>query len=127
MPEKPRVLVVDDDASIREMVSDFLEMEGYTVSTAADGVEGLRAVEAMCPSVVLLDMRMPVLDGWGFARKLRERGIELPILVLTAAQNPRRWAEEIGARGFLAKPFDLYELLDAIESVNPLAKHHADI
>lgn len=117
--DRPRVLVVDDDPSIREMVSEFLEMEGYTVETAADGDEGLRAVEESNPSLVVLDMRMPVLDGWGFAQKLRERGINLPILVVTAAQSPRRWAEEIGAAAYLAKPFDLIDLLTAIEQISP--------
>ncbi len=100
------------------MISDFLEMEGYAVATAADGEEGLDAVESTSPSLVLLDMRMPVLDGWGFAQKLKERGIELPIVVLTASPNPRHWAEEIGAQGYLAKPFDLLELLDAVERVS---------
>ena len=116
--KRPRVLVVDDDPSIREMLSDFLAMEGYAVETAADGDEGLRAVEESNPSLVVLDMRMPVLDGWGFARKLRERGIKLPILVVTASQSPRLWAEEIGADGYLAKPFDLVDLLNAIEQIN---------
>ncbi|HVC33923.1 MAG TPA: response regulator [Chloroflexota bacterium] len=122
--EKARVLVVDDDPSIREMLSDFLAMEGYEVETAADGSEGLRAVEESSPSVIVLDMRMPVLDGWGFARELRERGIKLPILVVTAAQSPRRWAEEIGADGYLAKPFDLIDLLTAIERISPTPNGH---
>ncbi len=126
MRDKPRVLVVEDDVSIRQMISDFLELEGYSVAMAADGLEGLRAVESTSPSLVLLDMWMPVLDGWGFARKLRERGIDLPILVLTAAQNPRRWAEEVGAQGYLAKPFDLHDLLHAIERISPLANHRAE-
>ena len=60
-------------------------------------------------------MRMPVMDGWGFARALRERGIKLPILVMTAAQDARRWAQEIDAEGYLAKPFDLLDLLSAVE------------
>ncbi len=122
MLQKSRILVVDDDSSIREMISDFLEMEGYAVATAADGAEGLDAVETTNPSLVLLDMRMPVMDGWGFAQKLKERGIDLPILVLTASQNPRHWAEEIGARGYLAKPFDLLDLLNAVEQVGLAAK-----
>ncbi len=117
--EKSRVLVVDDDPAIREMVSEFLRMEGYLVDTAADGAEGLRAVQKRVPSIVLLDMRMPILDGWGFARTLRERGIHLPILAFTASHSPRRWAEEIGAEGFLAKPFDLPQLLAAIEKISP--------
>jgi two-component system chemotaxis response regulator CheY len=109
------ILVVDDDPSIRATISEILRMEGYPVEVAANGAEALTTVERSRPGLVLLDMRMPVLDGWGFARGLRERGVDLPILVMTAAQNARRWAEEIGADGYLAKPFDIDDLLDAVE------------
>lgn len=60
-------------------------------------------------------MRMPVLDGWGFARALGERGVTLPIIVMTAAQEAHEWAQEIGAARVLAKPFDLNELLLTVE------------
>jgi two-component system chemotaxis response regulator CheY len=111
------ILVVDDDASIRQTVREILDFEGYAVETAADGLEALQAVERGEPSLVLLDMRMPELDGWGFARAIRERGIQLPILVMTAAENARSWADEIGADGYVAKPFELDELLAAVERV----------
>ena len=114
MAEAP-ILVVDDDESIRQTVSEILEVEGYRVSAAANGEEALVRVEESKPALVLLDMRMPILDGWGFARVLRERGIILPILVMTAAQNARTWAEEIGADGYVAKPFDLDDLLNKVE------------
>jgi CheY-like chemotaxis protein len=110
------VLVVDDDPSIRDSVSEILGLEGYAVQTATDGVDALRRVEAKVPSVVLLDMRMPVLDGWGFARAFRAKYNRLSaILVMTAARDARQWAEEIGAEGYLAKPFDLVDLLAAVE------------
>jgi CheY-like chemotaxis protein len=66
---------------------------------------------------VLLDMRMPILDGWDFASALRERGIILPILVMTAAQDARRWAQEIGAAGYVSKPFELLDLLTAVATI----------
>jgi DNA-binding response OmpR family regulator len=69
----------------------------------------------LVPSVILLDMRMPVLDGWGFAERLRERRLPYPIVVMTAAESARRWAEEIGADAYIAKPFDVNELLQIIE------------
>jgi DNA-binding response OmpR family regulator len=109
-----RILVVDDDEAILEVVADVLRFEGYPVETAGDGAEALDAFDLPRPALVLLDMRMPRLDGWGFARILRERGIELPILVMTAARDAAGWADEIGAQGFLAKPFDIGELLDAV-------------
>jgi CheY-like chemotaxis protein len=111
------ILVVDDDPSILMTVSDILEFEGYPVATAANGAEALVRLEQLNPAMVILDMRMPILDGWGFARILRERGVNLPILVMTAAQDAMRWADEIGADGFVAKPFELLELLNAIERV----------
>lgn len=109
------ILVVDDDPNILDVVSELLDMEGYQVATAANGAEALLFVEKQHPSLVLLDMRMPVLDGWGFARELKARGVNLPILVMTAAQSARAWAEEIGAQGYVAKPFEIPTLLDAVE------------
>ena len=108
------ILVVEDDPEILSVVSEILEAEGYRVARAKNGAEGLRAVEQSRPKLVLLDMRMPIMDGWGFASAIREKGLALPILVMTAAQDARRWASEIGAQGFIAKPFDLLDLLDAV-------------
>ena len=109
------ILVVDDDPSIRSIVVEILAMEGYPVGSAANGAEALKIVEHKRPSLVLLDMRMPVLDGWGFAQALDQRAIKLRILVMTAAQDARRWAEEIGAEGYLSKPFDVPDLIDVVE------------
>jgi CheY-like chemotaxis protein len=109
------ILVVDDDPFIRTAVSDVLDLEGYQVVTAANGVEALEQVEQNPPALILLDMRMPVMDGWGFARELITRGVRLPILVMTAADNARAWAEEIGADGYVAKPFDITDLIAAVE------------
>jgi len=111
----PSILVVDDDPSIRRIVSEILAMEEYEVATAPNGAEALLAVEHDRPTLVLLDMRMPVLDGWGFVEALKERNIVVPILVMTAAQDTARWAAEVGAAGHLAKPFDMSELLAAVE------------
>jgi CheY-like chemotaxis protein len=83
------------------------------VITAENGAEALAVVNG--ESLILLDMRMPVLDGWGFARQLRASGKRPPIVVMTAAENARRWAEEIGADGYLSKPFELDTLIAAVE------------
>jgi two-component system, chemotaxis family, chemotaxis protein CheY len=109
------ILVVEDDADIRETIAAILEMEGYVVVLASNGEEAITAMAYRKPSLVLLDMRMPVLDGWGFARVLHERGVKVPIIVMTAAQDAGRWAREIGAQGFIAKPFDLSDLLYQVE------------
>jgi CheY-like chemotaxis protein len=106
--------VVDDDPAIRDLVADALQDEGYVVTTAANGAEAVEAIEQRRPSLVLLDMRMPVLDGWGFAQAMRERGVRLPIVVMTAAEDARRWCDEIGGDACLSKPFDLDELFGAV-------------
>lgn len=109
------ILVVDDDTSILFMVRELLELEGYGVTTAANGEEALARIEEDPPALVLLDMRMPRLDGWGVAAALKQRGISVPVVVVTAAESARRWSEEIGASGYVAKPFDVDDLLDAVE------------
>jgi len=114
VPERP-ILVVDDDPTILATVSEVLDMEGFAVVTATNGAEALAAVDHAVPSLVLLDMRMPVLDGWGFMRAIRERGLTLTVVVMTAAADARRWGREIGAEGVLAKPFDIDELVRAVQ------------
>lgn len=109
------ILIVDDEAPIRDLVAQVLGFEGYPVKQAADGAEALQAVDRDRPSLVLLDMRMPVLDGWGFAAELQQRGVDIPIVVMTAARDAQRWSAEIRADAYLAKPFDLGELLETVE------------
>ena len=107
-----RVLVVDDEVSIREFVELFLTGEGYQVTTAGHGADALEAAERWQPAVILLDMRMPVMDGWEFARAYRGRpGPHAPIVVVTAARDAAESAGQIQADGYLAKPFDLEALL----------------
>lgn len=115
--KKRAILVVDDDPSILSTLAEFLDMEGFSVQTASNGAEALESVEHSNPAVVLLDMRMPVMDGWSFVDALHGRGRQLPILVMTAAQDARKWAEEVGAAGYVAKPFDLMELLSALDRI----------
>ncbi|HEX2194377.1 MAG TPA: response regulator [Candidatus Limnocylindria bacterium] len=112
------VLVVDDDPAIREAVRDALEAIGVRVDTAEDGADALAKVIQEEPCMVLLDMRMPVMDGWGFAHAVQERGMELRVVVMTAAADARRWAREIGAIGVVPKPFALSELVAAVAPCN---------
>ena len=110
------ILVVDDDPAILEVIGEFLEVMGYPVETAANGVDALQTLGRSRPSLVLLDMQMPVLDGRAFAGALRDRGYEeTPILVMTASESAKRWAKEIGAAGYIPKPLDLLDLLAAVE------------
>jgi CheY-like chemotaxis protein len=110
------VLVVDDDESIREFVSVALTDEGYTVLTARDGAVALQWVSRQRPGVILLDMRMPVMDGWEFSRAYRATPEpHAPIIVVTAARDAADRAAQIDADGYLAKPFDLLDLLAIVE------------
>ena len=106
------VLVADDEPAIVEMIRDILEEYGFRVVTAANGSEALRLVEEIAPEVVLLDMNMPVLDGEGFIAAVRERGLRVPIVIMTAGSSAKRWAAELGADAYLAKPFELSNLVD---------------
>jgi two-component system, chemotaxis family, chemotaxis protein CheY len=107
-----RVLVVDDDAAIRQFIQMALEGSGYEVTTAEDGQEALVSVRSAPPRVILLDMRMPVMDGWAFTRAYRETPPpHAPIVVLTAARDAGEYASDVDADAFLAKPFNLRELL----------------
>jgi len=114
-----RILVVDDEPDIRATVSAMLEIEGYNVAEASNGAAALAAIEQRLPDIILLDMRMPILDGWGFAAELRRRGHQTPIVVMTAARDAARWARDIAAAAFVAKPFGYDDLISAVESARP--------
>jgi CheY-like chemotaxis protein len=112
------ILVVDDDAAIREVVAEVLEEEGYQVTVASSGQDALAAIDADEPALVVLDMRMPVMNGWEFAEQLGERpGRRIPLLVMTAAVDADKRAAEIGAAGTLSKPFDLSDLIELVQTL----------
>jgi DNA-binding response OmpR family regulator len=98
------VLIVDDDPGVAARLAAGFIARGYRVETASNGEEALRVVDRVRPVLVLLDLEMPVLDGRGFARALRARGMRLPLLLLSDDQAARRIATEIGAAGYLGKP-----------------------
>jgi DNA-binding response OmpR family regulator len=117
------ILVVEDDTSILDMIMQILRSEGYPVVGAKNGVEGLVECDRRTPSLILLDMRMPRMDGWQFAAALRVRGIASPVVVMTAADNAKRWADEVGADGYVVKPFEFLELLASVEKHRRLPRH----
>ena len=113
---RDRVLVVDDDDDVREMLVLAIESTNRPVSGAKNGLDALEQVSIEMPAVILLDMRMPVMDGWAFAREFRKRHDRLAaILVLTAATDAGARAREVDADGYLGKPFEIDELLDMID------------
>ena len=112
------VLVVDDDANIREMLDDYLSSEGYRVVVAADGAAMRLEIERAAPDLVLLDLKLPQEDGLSLARFLRER-YDVGIIMVTGAGGvvDRIVGLEVGADDYVAKPFDPRELLARIKSV----------
>jgi two-component system, OmpR family, response regulator MprA len=114
-----RVLVAEDDKSVRDSLVRALTFEGYDVTTAADGAEALMAVLDTQPDVILLDVLMPHVDGLTACRKLRERGDRTPVLMLTARHevSDRVAGLDAGADDYLVKPFALDELLARLRAL----------
>lgn len=119
--EHGSILIVDDTAEIRSLIADMLTDAGYTVECACNGAEALAAVERNVPALVLLDLHMPVLDGWGFVRALTARVVRIPIIVLTAATNAARYSNDLGAVSYIRKPFALMDLLGTVETAYRVA------
>ncbi|WP_026129659.1 MULTISPECIES: response regulator transcription factor [Nocardiopsis] len=119
MESTATVLIADDDRAIRESLERALQLEGYTVRTAADGVQALAAVHADPVDLLVLDVMMPGVDGLGVARVLRAEQDRTPILMLTArVETPERVAGlDAGADDYLAKPFELDELLARLRAL----------
>jgi two-component system, OmpR family, response regulator MprA len=113
------ILVVDDDASIRRMLDRAFSVEGYAVESAGDGGAALAAVERAVPDVVVLDVAMPGLDGLAVCRRLRARGLGVPVLLLTARDtvSDRVAGLDAGADDYLVKPFATEELLARVRAL----------
>jgi CheY-like chemotaxis protein len=112
----PVVLVVEDDASIREVVAEVLSDEGYSVHTAQDGREALRELEAgLEPRLVLLDLMMPVMDGWSFLAEIERRGMRRPPTAIVSASSSRRRDPALkDVVAWLQKPVTIHELLGLV-------------
>ena len=125
MTRPSTVLVVDDDPDILEALSEILEAEGFEIRRARNGKEALDRLEPDAPQLILLDLMMPVMDGWEFAQRMRQRPPEIariPIIVLSADRNVGSKAADLGAVGHLAKPFELNDLLELVRrSLEPAA------
>ncbi|HEU0026080.1 MAG TPA: response regulator [Ktedonobacterales bacterium] len=112
------ILIVDDDEAILSSMELALSDEGYPVVVARNGRDALELARSASPRLILLDMKMPVMDGWAFAEAYRSQesqgGARAPIIAMTAAHDSERQAAEVAVDGYIAKPFDLNELLDLI-------------
>ena len=111
-----KLLIFEDDEILRSMLVDFFSGQGATVATAANGQGALDRIEKEKPDVIILDMIMPIVDGWTTLRELRSSGNELPVLVLTdkGSVADRVNGLELGADDYLAKPIRKDDLINAI-------------
>ncbi|MBV9606764.1 MAG: response regulator transcription factor [Solirubrobacterales bacterium] len=115
----PRVLVVEDDDAIAQVLQRSLRMEGYEVRIAGDGVDALDEAHGFLPDLVILDLGLPGLDGVDVAKSLRQSGDDVPILVLTARDGVEARVEglDAGADDYLVKPFERQELLARLRAL----------
>ena len=113
------ILVVDDDAPIRRMLERTLAAEGYAVESAADGGDALVSIERSTPDLILLDVTMPGLDGLTVCRRLRDKGLATPVLLLTARDElvDRVAGLDAGADDYVVKPFETVELLARVRAL----------
>jgi CheY-like chemotaxis protein len=112
----PKILAVDDNAQVRELVRDFLETRGHQVALAEDGASALAAIQASPPDLLLLDLMMPGVSGLEVLRRVHASNPELPVVVLTAVHEDAvgREALNLGAVDYLTKPVDLRLLERAV-------------
>lgn len=123
-------MVVDDEKDILLTLKDFFESEGYNVLTAENGLEAMQLLEKFAPpDLILLDMKMPVMNGWEFANKFRDKHDHLsPVVVITAAADAEQRAKDINADGWIEKPFNLDDLLKKIKQIEKKAQaEHPDL
>ena len=121
----PVVLIVDDDASVREYVRVNLESEGYVVREAASAAEGLEALGEESPDLILLDVMMPQVDGWEMLQQIHEHtGVgAIPVVMFSGKVDERSAAEaeSRGAQGFIGKPFDPSSLIESTKQLLPVS------
>lgn len=126
MPDNPRlkILVIDDEKMVSELIKAKLEREGFEVALAGDGLEGLKAIPSVRPDLIILDILMPRMDGFQFYKELKqnEETRHIPVLVMTARGAMRDSFEGLGVESFLSKPFEPDELIDQINKVLAVSK-----
>lgn len=112
-----KVLIIDDERPIRETLEMFLREKGYEVATSEDGKEGLEAVQRVRPEIVILDIRLPGMDGLEVLRRIKEKGEETQVIMITAYHDTEttRQAMKLGAYEYIRKPLDADEFENAIE------------
>lgn len=134
---KPRILVIDDDSAVSELVAINLEMAGYDVKQATDGIQGQALAMQLLPDLIMLDLMLPKVDGFTVCQRLRrdERTFDIPILMITALSQTHNKVEgfNAGADDYLTKPFEIEEMLARVRALLrrteriPQAAKHSEI
>src|SRR5262249_18821247 len=109
------ILIVEDDPEVRRFLVEFLEEEGFEVGQASDGADAIAKVQAQLPRILVLDMMLPDMTGRDVVEQLALANLQPPILVVTANGRAKESAAEVGAFGYLSKPFELEAFLAQIE------------
>jgi CheY-like chemotaxis protein len=113
---RPRVLIIDDDDSVCEVLREALTGEGFAVATVPHGAAALELVKHHTPAVIILDLRMPIMDGWSFAEQYRRQAKPpASLILLSAMRDIEESARRIGAASFIQKPFELTDVVAKIE------------
>ena len=118
---KPRILIVEDDPDLRTILKLQLLSQDYEVVEAGNGAEGFAAIQSQAPDMVILDLMMPVMDGFGFLKRVRSlMGTkDVPVLILTASEDERNKVRgfQYQADNYMSKPYDLDKLTDVVEKM----------
>ncbi len=113
-----KILVIDDEEDLRENLKYVLEMKGFVVQLAEDGVKGLKVLETFTPDLIILDLNMPNMGGIEFYQKICEGELpKYPVFVLTARVNMEKFFKDFNVNGFMSKPFEINELLEEISYI----------
>ena len=112
------VLVVEDEAYLCDLIADVLEAEGHRARKASNGLEALARLRERTPDLILLDLMMPIMDGWEFMSALKANKVwaDLPVVIITAIYDIKRTQQQTGARAVITKPFDIDQIGDIVRS-----------
>lgn len=124
--ERPAVLVVDDDVDSVEAISEVLDAQGFDVGQAHNGAQAIDLLERSAPNFILLDLAMPVMNGYQLAQRVRERPewARIPVIVVSAEPDLSAKARALGAHGYLTKPFDFGKFQKMMQYLLPGAAIH---
>jgi len=118
---KKRILIVDDERHITDLLRALLQLSGFNVIQSQNGAQCLKEVELVIPDLIILDIKMPVMDGWQVCEKLKseDRTKKIPVIILSAyaGKEDRQKSLDLGADQFIAKPFEVPVLLKIVEKL----------